>query len=316
MRRPDVLKADKVIVTCAVTGSIHTPTMSDALPITPEEIAQASIEAAQAGASVIHLHARNPANGRPTADPDVFMDFLPKIKAGCDAVVNITTGGNPSMTMDERLAAPLRAQPEVCSLNLGSINFVYAQAAGRYSNWKYDWEEQFLLDSEDTVFTNSFKQIERTFRELGEGCGTRFEYECFDIGHLYTLAHFADRGLAKPPFFIQGVFGVLGGIGADLRNVQHMWSMAESLFGDDCAFSAFAAGKNQFTFAAQSLHLGGHVRVGLEDSLYIGRGQLASSNAEQVQKMVEIVRNFGFEPATPDEARQLLQLKGADAVAF
>jgi uncharacterized protein (DUF849 family) len=290
--------------------------MSSALPITPEEIAAASIEAAGAGASVIHLHARDPNNGRPTADPDVFMQFLPKIKAETDAVVNITTGGNPSMTMDERLAAPLAAQPELCSLNLGSMNFVYSHAAKRYSSWRYDWEEPFLLASEDTVFSNSFRQIERVLRELGDGCGTRFEYEAYDIGHLYTLAHFAERGLAKPPFFIQGVFGILGGIGADPRNAEHMWTIANSLFGDQFAFSAFAAGRNQLTFATQSLLLGGNVRVGLEDSLYIGSSQLAASNAEQVAKIVRVVTELGCEVATPTEARQLLHLKGADSVAF
>lgn len=306
----------KIIITCAVTGSIHTPTMSDALPITPDEIATASIDAVRAGAAVIHLHARDPKDGRPTPDPEVFMRFLPKIKASCDAIVNITTGGNPNMTMDERLAAPLMVQPELCSLNLGSINFVFSHAASRYSTWKFEWERDFLLASEDIVFTNSFRQIERTFRSLGEDLGVRFEYEAFDIGHLYTLAHFADRGLAKPPFFVQGVFGVLGGIGADPRNVEHMAQIARSLFGDNCVFSAFAAGRNQFSFATQSVLLGGHARVGLEDNIYIERGKLAASNAEQVEKMVRIVRELGCEPATPDEARSLLRLRGADTVAF
>lgn len=309
-------KSKKVIITCAPTGSIHTPSMSPYLPVTPDEITREAVAAAEAGAAILHLHARNPEDGSPTPSPEAFMAFLPRIRQQTEAVINITTGGSHTMTLDERLAAPKRAKPEVCSLNMGPLIFDYTAAAKRVTNWKYSWEEQYVAGSYDRVMYNTNHYIERILKEVGDAFGTRFEYECYDIGHLYTLAHFADRGLAKPPFFIQGVFGVLGGVGADVRNLGHMVSMADSLFGDDYFLSAFAAGRNQIPFCTQSALLGGNVRVGLEDSLFIGRGQLAKSNAEQVTRIRTIVEALGLEVATPAEAREMLSLKGGDQVAF
>lgn len=306
----------KVIISCAVTGAIHTPTMSDALPLAPQDIAEQSLAAAAAGAAVLHLHARNPEDGSPTGDPDVFAQFLPVIKQGCDGVINITTGGAPSMTVEERLRGALRFSPEMCSLNMGTINFVLFPMAARYNNWKFLWEKPYLESSDDFIFRNTFRDIEYILRTLGDG-GTRFEHECYDVGHLYTLAHFLDRGLVKPGFFAQMVFGVLGGIGPDLENMQFMKQTADRLFGkDQYRWSVLAAGRHQMPFITQAALLGGHVRVGLEDSLYLGRGQLALSNADQVSKAVRILADMGHEPATPTEAREMLGLKGWDRVAF
>ena len=309
-------RSPKAIISCAVTGSAHTPSMSEHLPVTPEEIAAQSVDAVQAGAAIVHLHARDPLTGQPTADPDVFMRFLPQIKERTNAVVNITTGGAMTMSIDDRLAAARRARPELASMNMGSMNFGVFPAAEVDRVWKHDWEQRYLRSSESAVFTNTFEQIATTLRELGDGAGTRFEYECYDVGHLYNLAHMADRGLAKPPFLVQCIFGVLGGIGADPDNLQHMVTIADRLFGDDYYLSAFAAGRHQMPFATQSALLGGHVRVGLEDSLYIGRGELATSNAQQVAKVARILTELGRDIATPDEARALLNLKGADHVGF
>lgn len=309
-------KLEKVIVTCAITGGIHTPTMSDALPITPDEIAQQSIEAAEAGASIIHLHARDPKDGRPTPDPKIFMEFLPRIKQATDAVLNITTGGGLNMTLEERLSAPLIAKPEMCSLNMGSMNFAIFPLADRYSNWKHSWEQPYLQGTDDFIFRNTFKDIEYILKILGQEHGTRFEHECYDVGHLYTLAHFVDRGLVEPPFFIQMIFGILGGIGAELDNLLFMKRTADRLFGDSFRWSVLAAGRNQMPFATQSALLGGSVRVGLEDSLHISRGQLASSNATQVRKICTILTELGYEIATPAEARAMLALKGGDLVGF
>ena len=309
-------KNDKVIITCAVTGGVHTPTMSDALPITPDEIAHQSIEAAEAGASIIHLHARDPETGKPTPDPAVFMQFLPRIKQATDAVVNITTGGGLGMTIEQRLAAPLKAEPELCSLNMGSMNFALHPLANKYTEWKHDWEKPFLAASDDFIFRNTFRDIAYILKHLGEGCGTRFEHECYDIGHLYNLAHFVDQGLIKPPFLVQSIFGILGGIGAETENVQFMKQTADRLFGDDYVWSVLAAGRYQMPFITQAALLGGHVRVGLEDSLHIGKGQLAKSNAEQVAKIRKILEELGHGIATPAEAREILALKGGDRVNF
>jgi uncharacterized protein (DUF849 family) len=306
----------KVIITCAVTGSIHTPTMSPHLPITPAEIAEQSIGAAEAGASIIHLHARDPKDGRPTPDPEVFMEFLPRIKQGCDAVINITTGGGHGMTVEERLAAPLRASPEMTSLNMGSMNFGLYPMLSRYPKFKYEWEAKHLEGSRDFIFRNTFKDIERIMKELGEGHGTRFEFECYDVGHLYTLAHFLDRGLAKPPLFVQTIFGILGGIGADHENLVHMRRIADKLFGKDYQWSILAAGRHQIGFVSMGAIMGGNVRVGLEDSLYAGAGKLATSNAEQVGIVRDILENLSLDVAKPAEARQMLGLKGGDRVAF
>lgn len=307
-------RTSKTFITCAVTGSIHTPTMSDHLPVTPEEIAEQSIDAAAAGAAILHLHARDPQDGRPSPDPAVFAEFLPTIHEQTDAIINITTGGSTAMTVQERLAAALSFEPELASLNMGSINFVFSAGASRFDTWKHDWEKGYLLGSEDRIFANTFSQIEYTLRELGEERGTRFEFECYDVGHLYTLAHFVDRGLVKPPFLVQSIFGILGGIGADHDNLTHMVTVADRLFGDDYILSAFAAGRHQMPFVNHSALLGGQVRVGLEDSLSIARGQQATSNAQQVEKVVGILQSLGHQIAQPDDVRELLALKGKSAV--
>ncbi len=309
-------KNRKVIITCAVTGSVHTPTMTPYLPITPDEIAKESIAAAEAGASVIHLHARDPKDGRPTPNPDVFMQFLPRIKQNCDAVINITTGGSLGMSMDDRLAAPLRAKPELCSLNMGSMNFGIFHAGDKITDWKYDWEKPYVEKTRDNIVSNTFTQIERVIRELGHGCGTRFECECYDIGHLYTLAHFLDRKLLEPPLFVQTIFGVLGGIGPHPEDLAHMRRTADRLFGTDYQWSILAAGRHQMSLATMGATMGANVRVGLEDSIYLGPGQLAKSNAEQVTKIRAILENLSLEIATPAEARAMLKLKGGDQVAF
>ncbi len=307
---------NKVIITCAVTGSIHTPTMSDALPVTPDQIATQAVDAAKAGAAVLHLHARDPQDGRPTGDPAVFMQFLPRIKQSCDAIINITTGGAVTMTVEERLAAAMQFSPEMCSLNMGSMNFALYPMAARYKTWKYDWEEQYLLQSDQNIFRNTFRDIERIYKLMGEGHGTKFEHECYDVGHLYNLAHCVDRGLFKPPIFLQLIFGILGGIGADMENLMFMKRTADKLFGDQYRWSVLAGGRHQIPFATQAVMLGGNVRVGLEDSLYIGRGRLATSNAEQVAKIRRLAEELGYEVATPAEARDILGLKGADRVKF
>ena len=307
---------NKVIITCAVTGSIHTPSMSPHLPITPDEIAEAAIAAAEAGAAVLHLHARDPKDGRPTPDPAVFMEFLPRIKQSCDGIVNITTGGGAGMTLDERLAAPLMAEPELCSLNMGSMNFGLFPILDKMQDFEHEWERRHLEASRDFIFKNTFTDIERLLRDLGEGCGTRFEFECYDVGHLYTLAHFLDRGLAKPPLFIQTIFGILGGIGAEPDNLLFMKRTADRLFGEDYEWSILAAGRHQMGFATMGAMMGGNVRVGLEDSLYIAKGKLAESNAQQVAKIRRILEDLSLEIATPAEARERLGLKGGDRVAF
>jgi len=308
-------RSNKVIITCAVTGSIHTPTMSPHLPITPDEIADQAIAAAEAGAAMLHLHARDPETGRPTPSPALFQRFLPRIKQSTDAIVNITTGGGMGMTLDERLAAAKWARPEVASMNMGSVNFNIAGAGSKIEDWKFDWEKPYLESSRDFILSNTFAQIERGMTELS-AMGTRFEFECYDIGHLYNLAHFADRKIVEPPFFIQGVFGILGGIGADPENLVHMKTTADRLFGEDYLFSALAAGRHQMPLVTLSAILGGSVRVGLEDSLYLGRGRLAASNAEQVAKIRRIVEELGLEVASPAEARAMMKTKGGDQVAF
>jgi uncharacterized protein (DUF849 family) len=309
-------KSNKVIISCAVTGSIHTPTMSDALPVTPDQIAQQAIAAAEAGAAILHLHARDPKDGRPTGDPKVFTQFLPRIKQSCDAVVNITTGGAVTMTVEERIAAATQFSPEMCSLNMGSMNFALYPMAARYKKWKYDWEESYLTRSNGYIFPNTFADIEKIYRQLGEGHGVKFEHECYDTGHLYNLAHCIDRGWFKPPVFLQLIFGILGGIGPDLDNLIFMKRTADRLFGEDYLWSVLAGGRHQMNFCTTATMLGGNVRVGLEDSLYIGPGKLASSNAEQVAKIRRIVEDLGFQIATPNEARETLGLKGADRVKF
>jgi uncharacterized protein (DUF849 family) len=306
----------KVIITCAVTGAIHTPSMSEHLPITPQQIAEQSIAAAEAGASIIHLHARDPIDGRPTPDPAVFMQFLPVIKQSTDAVINITTGGGLGMSLDERLAAPLLAKPEMCSLNMGSMNFNIAPSAARVKSFKHDWEKPYLEGTTNFIFRNTFQDIEQVVERLGKAHGTRFEFECYDVGHLYNLAHMLDRKVVEPPLFTQTIFGILGGIGAEHRNLMFMKETADRLFGDAYVWSVLAAGRHQMPFVTMAAMMGGNVRVGLEDSLWIGKGRAATSNAEQVSKIRRILEDLSMEVATPAEARAILKLKGGDLVGF
>ena len=310
-------KGGKVIITCAVTGAIHTPTMSPHLPITPDDVAKDAIAAAEAGASILHLHARDPEDGSPTPSPDVFMEFLPRIKQATDAVVNITTGGGHGMTLEERCQAALAVSPEMTSLNMGSMNFGLFPILNKGYDWNHQWEPEYLEMTRDFIFRNTFKDIEWVLKTLGEEHGVRFEFECYDMGHLYNLAHFVDRGLIKPPFFVQTIFGILGGIGADLENLDHMRRIANKLFGEEnYEWSILAAGRHQMSFVTTGAIMGGNVRVGLEDSLYIGKGQLAKSNADQVAKIKRIVEDLSLEVATPAEARERLALKGGDMVKF
>ena len=305
----------KVIVTCAITGGIHTPSMSPYLPITPKQIEDEAVAAAQAGASIVHLHARDPENGKPSQDPQLFRQFLPQIAERSDAIINITTGGAPNMLVEERLQPALELKPEVASLNMGSMNFGLYPMLARQKEFKYDWERPYLEGSEDRVFRNTFKEI----RYILESCadnGTRFEIECYDTSHLYTAAHFIDRGILKAPFFIQSVFGLLGGIGTHSEDVLHMRRTAERLFGDDYYWSVLGAGRSQIPLATMSATMGGNVRVGLEDSLWDGPGKLATSNAQQVERVVGVIKSLNLEVASPDETREMLQLKGKNAVAF
>src|SRR3984893_2045408 len=302
----------KVVITCAVTGSIHTPTMSPYLPLTADEMARDAIAAADAGAAILHLHARDPKDGRPTPDPDVFMEFLPRIKQSTGAIINITTGGGHGMTLEERLAAPLRAQPEMCSLNMGSMNFGLFPLLEKYKEFKYPWESRHLEMTRDFIFRNTFTDIERILKELGEGCGTRFEFECYDVGHLYNLAHFLDRRLVQPPLFVQSVLGILGGIGTHPEDVVHMKRTAARLLGGDYRWSVLGAGRSQLRIAALAAAMGGNIRVGLEDSLWIGPGKLATSNAAQVHRARQIIERLGLHIATPADAREILSLKGGD----
>ena len=305
----------KVIVTCAITGGIHTPSMSPYLPITPKQIEDEAVAAAEAGASIVHLHARDPENGRPSQDPALFRQFLPQIAQRSDAIINLTTGGAPNMLVEERLQPALALKPEVASLNMGSMNFGLYPMLARQKTFKYDWEQPYLEGSEDRVFRNTFKEI----RYILESCsdnGTRFEIECYDTSHLYTAAHCIDRGILKPPFFIQSVFGLLGGIGTHPEDVMHMRRTAERLFGQDYYWSVLGAGRSQMPLATMSATLGGNVRVGLEDSLWDGPGKLATSNATQVQRIVRMLNTLNLEVANPAETREMLQLKGKDQVAF
>jgi uncharacterized protein (DUF849 family) len=305
----------KVIVSCAITGAIHTPTMSPHLPVTPEQIAGSAVEAAEAGAAIVHLHARDPETGRPDQSPEAFARFLSVIRQRTNAVVNITTGGAPWMTVEERVRPAATHRPELASLNMGSINFGLFPMLRRYKEFKHPWEREALEGSRDLVFRNTFKDIEYVLQALGEH-GTRFEFECYDTGHLYNLAHFLDRGLVQAPLFVQTVFGILGGIGTHPEDVMSMKRTADRLFGDAYRWSVLGAGRSQMPIAATAAAMGGNVRVGLEDNLWIGPGQLAPSNAALVRKVREILGGLGLEIATPDEARQILGLKGGDRVAF
>ncbi|MGR3481134.1 3-keto-5-aminohexanoate cleavage protein [Salipiger marinus] len=304
----------KVIITCAVTGSVHTPSMSEHLPLTPDQIVENAVGAAEAGAAILHLHARNPEDGSPTADPAVFDRIVPRIRDRTDAVINITTGGSTRMTLDERLAYPLQLKPEMCSLNMGSMNFSIHPAARRIQTWKYDWEKPYIEGMEDMIFRNTFRDIKHILRVLGEDCGTRFEFECYDVGHLHTLRHFVDEGLVKPPFFIQTVLGILGGLGPDPENLMVMRQTADRLFGRETyRFSVLGAGRHQMSLLTMGAIMGGNVRVGLEDSLFLGRGQLARTCAEQVEKIRRILSDLSLDIASPAEARQMLGLRGTGA---
>ena len=306
----------KTVITCAITGSIHTPSMSPHLPWRPQDIAAQAVGAAQAGAAILHLHARDPQDGRPSADPAHYAAFLPQIASGCDAVINLTTGGNAAMTLEDRLRAPLHFAPEMCSLNMGSMNFALYPMADRRRDWQFDWEEPFLRATEDVVFKNTPRDIARVLHLMGQERGARFEFECYDLGHLYMLHHFVQRGLIAGPVFIQFVFGVLGGMAPDPGTLDHLLDRADALFGDGYLFSVLAAGRHQVPLALHGAARGGHVRVGLEDSLWIARGELAPSNAAQVTLIRARLEEMGHAIATPDEARALLGLKGAALTAL
>ena len=305
----------KVIITCAVTGSIHTPSMSPHLPVTPDEIAEAAIGAAEAGAAILHLHARDPEDGRPTQDPDVFMKFLPRIKQATEAVVNITTGGGPTMTVDERMRPAAELEPEVASLNMGSMNFALFPMLKRFQDFQHDWERAHLEGSRDLVFKNTFQDIEKILGACRAN-GTRFEFECYDIAHIYNLAHFLERGLVEPPLFVQSVFGILGGIGTHPEDLMHMRRTADRLFGADYRWSILGAGRSQIPLATIGAAMGANVRVGLEDNLWLGPGTLAESNAQQVKKIRQVLEGLSLEVASPAEAREMLSLKGGDQVGF
>ena len=306
----------KIIISCAITGSIHTPSMSPYLPVTAEEIAAQAIEAAQAGAAILHLHARTPLTGQPSSDPADWARFLPVIKAGCGGIVNMTTGGSAVMTLDQRLAAPKANAPEMCSLNMGSMNFALYPMIARVKDWKHGWEKPFLEGSDDVVFKNTPRDIAHVLHEMGEVRGARFEFECYDLSHLTMLKHFVDRGLVKAPLFIQFVFGVLGGMAAEPDTLTLMKRTADRMFGDTYQFSVLAAGRAQMPMATMAAAMGGHVRVGLEDNLYLSKGVLATSNAEQVRLIRGIVEGLGRVVATPDEVRAMLGLKGVAGVGF
>ena len=306
---------NNVIITCAVTGSIHTPSMSPHLPVTPDEIAEAAIGAAKAGAAIVHLHARDPITGEPDQSIETFKPILEKIRAGCDAIINITTGGAATMTIEQRAEPAVTFKPEIASLNMGSMNFGLYPMLKRFKEFKHNWEKPYLAGSDERIFKNTFADIEHILTTCAEN-GTRFEVECYDIGHLYTLKHFADREIVKPPFFVQSVFGILGGIGSHAEDVAHMKRTADRLFGDDYVWSVLGAGRNQMTVASLSAAMGGNVRVGLEDNLWIGPGELAKTNADQVTKVKGIIEGFGLSVATPDDARKILKLKGADKVSI
>ena len=307
--------ANKVIITCAVTGSIHTPSMSPHLPVTAQEIADAAVGAAEAGAAIVHLHARDPKDGRPDQSPDAFAPILKSIKQRTGAVLNITTGGAATMTIEQRVKPAATFKPEVASLNMGSMNFGLFPMLARFKDFKHDWERPYLEASRERIFKNTFADIEYILTTCAEN-GTRFEIECYDIGHLYTLAHFADRGVVKPPFFVQSVFGILGGIGPHAEDVAHMKRTADRLFGSNYRWSVLGAGRNQMPIAAIAAAMGGNVRVGLEDSLWLGKGRFAETNAAQVKQVRGIIEGLGLEIASPDEARAILELKGGDRVNF
>ncbi|MEO0701817.1 MAG: 3-keto-5-aminohexanoate cleavage protein [Pseudomonadota bacterium] len=310
-------KQSKTIVTCAVTGAIHTPTMSDALPYTYDDIATQAVEAAEAGASILHLHARDPETGAPSVDPDDFRPFLGRVKQGTDAVVNISTGGSLTLSIQDRIKPAKTFSAEMCSMNMGSMNFSFHPLAGRYGDddWKFDWEKDYVKNSDGNIFRNTFRDIREAATTLAPE-DIKFEHECYDVGHLYNLKFCMDTGLFKAPVFIQFVMGILGGIAADIDNLVFMKKTADKLFGDDYRWSILAAGASQIPMAVTASQMGGHVRVGLEDSLFIKRGELATSNAQQVAKIRRIVEDLGSEIATPDEAREILDLKGGDRVAF
>jgi uncharacterized protein (DUF849 family) len=304
----------KVIITCAVTGSVHTPSMSPHLPVTPEQIAQQAIEAARAGAAILHLHAREPQDGRPSFAPEVYRQFLPQVHAATDAVINITTGGSTTMTLDQRLAGALDVSPEMASCNMGSMNFAFFPILDKLKEFRHPWEREHIEGSRRTIFRNTFADIEEVLHRLGRGHGTRFEFECYEVGHLYNLRHFVDRGLVQGPLFLQFALGILGGIGADAENLVHMKRIADKLFGDGYQWSVLGAGRHQMPLATQAALMGGNVRVGLEDSLSLARGSLARSNAEQVLMVREVLERLGLQIATPAEARAMLGLKGRDKV--
>jgi uncharacterized protein (DUF849 family) len=308
--------ARKTIITCAITGGVHTPTMSPHLPITPDQIAREAVAAAEAGAAIVHLHARDPKTGKPSPDPRIFGEFLSKIKQQCNAIINITTGGGLGFSWEDRLAAPLEFAPEIASFNMGPLNFGLFPLLKKYKDFKFEWERELIAGTRVGTYLNTFEWMERLAKSLGEERGVRFEYECFDIGHLHTLRYLVSEGIVKPPLFIQSCYGILGGLQPDPHHVMHMKETADRLFGDDYQWSNLAAGRHQMRVVAMGAIMGAHVRVGLEDSLSYGRGELAKSNADQVARIRRILEELSMEIASPDEAREILNTKGSDKVNF
>jgi uncharacterized protein (DUF849 family) len=308
--------ARKVIVTCAITGSGHTPTMSPHLPVTPDQIVEESLAAAEAGAAVVHLHARDPRDGRPTPEASIFLEYVRRIKQASDVVISLSSGGGTGMSVEQRLAGVLAARPELCTLNMGSMNYGGFPMIDRYrGRFEHDWEEPYLASTRTEPFLSTYADIEHMLTVIGPETGARFEFEAYDVGHLYTLAYFLDRGLVKPPIFLQTIFGTMGGIGPEVDHIAHMKRTADRLLGDAFEWSLLGAGRYQFEVVTAGAIMGAHVRVGLEDNLYIGRGELARSNADQVRKIRSILEALSYELATPDEARAKLALKGRELVA-
>jgi len=305
----------KIIINCAITGAIHVPSLSPYLPITPEQIAVEAVAAAEAGAATVHLHARDPENGSPDMDPELFRAFCREIHEQSDTVICITTGGAPTMTPEERMVAVRALKPELASINMGSINFGLFPMMDRIKEYKYDWEKSYLESSRDLVFKNTFYDQERIFKIM-DGCGTKPELECYDVGHLYNTAYWADLGVIRPPFWIQLILGIRGAVQPSVENLVFMKNTADRLFGDDYIFSVLATGRHEINLGTVGVVMGGCVRVGLEDNLYVSKGELAKSNVDLVAKIRRIITELSFDIAGPDEARQMLGLKGKDQTNF
>lgn len=307
--------SNKVIVSCAVTGSINVPSQSPHLPITPEQIIENCLGAAKAGAGSLHVHVRDPQTGQPTMDLDLFKEVCQEVHSKSDAVINITTGGAPTMTPEERMVGVKKFRPELASINMGSFNFGLFPIMDKIPEYKFDWEEDYLERSKDNIFKNTFYDQERIFKIM-EDNGTKPEMECYDVGHLYNTAYWADKGVLKPPFWLQLIMGIMGAIQPSVDNLVHMKNTADKLFGKDYIWSTLAAGRFEYNLCTTGVIMGGHARIGMEDNLYLGKGQLAKNNGEMVEKMVQIIRLLDHEPTTPQETREMLKLKGKEGAGF